>query len=236
MTTKRDLEKIQKTQFVKEKQEREREELAVAQTQEDCINQVVIELDSKLPTRQYLEVLRDRIAPKQKINQWGPKNGRLGYSLIYGVKTRIIRIKESYTEYVGGYSSKGGSFQGYPKTHYIERPRVIRDVFSVVLNSKGVAHIWDRQVANSDYYEYESRINPLDWGDFDYEITHRQYPNYGLDALAAERVTGRRLSREPEIWKERDKNSFLINTEPGLQELAEALTNFYVGLKTGQGK
>lgn len=175
---------------------RVQEEENKLQGEKEARNQMVTELDVQLPIQQYLETLRDQIAPKQEVHAWRAKDGKMPYALVYSTKIRKVLV-----EYKSG-SAPGP--RGCPGTADIRKfgLRVARDVLGVVLNWDGQLLIQNERIVNNSYYEND--IYPLYWGCFSWE----------------------------RAW---DK-SFSITSPGGLQQFAQALTEFYVGPREGQGK
>lgn len=83
------LKKEEETAQLNQQRERERarEQKRVAIAEEAKKNQVVLELESRLPIKQYLGALRDQTARGRKIKTWGPEGGQIVHGFIYREKT-----------------------------------------------------------------------------------------------------------------------------------------------------
>jgi len=216
-----EAETLARKQQAIESRARAEQQKAVVRSEEDRKNQAALELESQLPIRQYLETIRSKMAPKQKILRRGPKDGKIGYSLIYGSKIKVVDFIELSRGWVGGHSGKGGSDPGRLVIHYLRVPAAVKDVLGVGLSSEGLAYIWNKKVSIG--LGYEPSINPLDWKEFSYKRTRKTNNELILEYNDGTAEKG-------------GVNTFFINTEDGLQGFAQTLTDFYVGLKTGKIK
>ncbi len=102
-------------------------------------NKEAYEFAWQTPIRPYLEILRDKIAPKQKINEFGPENGELAFALVYSSKIKWIEVRGSDSEGL----------------------RMVRGVLGVKMNDRKEVFVLNEKVANAMYYEKD--INPLTW-------------------------------------------------------------------------
>jgi hypothetical protein len=222
-------------------------------------NQAVLELDAQLPIQQYLKALRDQLAPKQRVNKFGPENGVIAFSIEYNKKLRYEIINET-------------NHHGYRQT---------KDILGIVLDGGGVLFIWNkRYVKNANNSESIDTTNPILWQPFfDEKVEHTALGRIKLVQMERALV---RIQREEDekkwlknptrenrpFWRpmpEVNVSDYIaadpsgeetyirktgitrgdlrevvkiggINSPEGLQQFAQALTEFYVGLKTGQGK
>lgn len=168
-------------------------------------NQEVLELDSRLPIRQYLEVLRDKIAPWQQVKRYGPEEGKIAYGLVYKTKLRSVWLEDHTEEYMVEVTSLSPKV-GYETTSKEKRYRrvsnkglrKVRDVFGVVFNNSGFLKFAEQQCAKAP--DFEKSTSPLKWKRLQGPIN--SYTNSGIDVLGSS----------------------------GMRDFAGALTNFYVHL------
>jgi len=165
-------------------------------------NQVVLRLDSQLPIREYLNVLKNKIVPLEYIRRFGPNKGDLAYGFIYGGGIRKIVISSQT-------SSVSGRHGINSHTHTVTESvtRMARDVVGVILNHEGFI----------DFVRAECVV----------DLSPIKNHNGGLICPN---------SINPLRWSGKSFATVNINSEGGLQRFTQTLTDFYVGLKTGQGK
>ncbi|MFH0942714.1 MAG: hypothetical protein V1810_00925 [Candidatus Beckwithbacteria bacterium] len=173
-------------------------------------NEEVFQLASQFPIKQYLEVLRDKVAPMRQVRSYGPKNGKIAYALTYKARVQLEATGKSHTkiERVERWVSGRGfsTIMKFNEEREIANvgPRMVRDVLGVVFDDSGLLQLTQQQCAKAP--AFEKSINPLTWG----------------------RHGGRKEIRK--------FNTISITSPEGLQQFAQALVDFYVGLKAGQGK
>ena len=199
--------RIEKSRQKQEKEEKKQEQGAAKETERQN-NQTVLTLDSQLPIREYLEVLKNKIVPLEYVRKNGPKNGRMAYSFIYSSGLKIISKPESE-------GMTGGFRNYYYKQGHRFGLRVDREILVVEINYKKILSIG--VVTRSIGVETNTGLN----GASPLEYSFPEIKTEGINPL----------DREPNY-----KNSFNVNSEEGVQKFAQALTEFYVGLKTGRGK
>lgn len=178
----------------------------------------VVELDTQLPIKAYLEILKDQITPRQKVYHWGPVNGEIAYAFIY--KTGINKVKigsheKNWTD-IGRATSRGFSFNVPIPRHAIIDDfglRLTRDIVGVILDSQTPLALnkdlllLSARHANTPYYV--KSFNPLDW------FKQEDLSTEGCRILS-------RISFE--------------TPQQGGEWLGQVLADFYVGFKTGQIK
>jgi hypothetical protein len=113
---------------------------------------------------QYLEILRNRIAPKEEIKQWGSTNDIYAYSLIYRKGLKLIKVGSHGTgRYEGGSSGLGGTYPGHEVIKVEKGLRFVHSVLGVALKPEGGLVVLRKEdCANSPYYQKST--NPLNWG------------------------------------------------------------------------
>ncbi len=248
----RKAQRLQEREEKKTKELREQEKALIRKKEIEQRNQHTFELASQFPVKEYLEILRDKIAPKQKVNEFGPMEGLIAYSLIYGKGFKTITVGYRGTgEYEGGSSGLGGSHT--PRRQImlpIEEAQRVFYVLGVVLKpEKGMAVLRDEKRAN---------INPLRWGinfespqymsfsnNWSYFWQHR-YDDLPGDTRPKEVREAERQQKQQEDWEverrhreQRDllqesytpDGGFRVNTPEGVQQFAQALTDFYVRVR-----
>lgn len=213
-----DVRKAKQQQDAEETQERVSQQQLEAGEEERQKNQAVLEMDSQLPIKAHLEILREKIAPEQKIQRWGPVNGEVAYSLVYEKKKRIIQVAQP----AHGLTARARVLSGIVGPDGTTLKDTV-DVFGLCLNDQGRVLIRNRRCAESPYFE--KGINPLTWQpQFDYEM-REQFPHKNVinDQLGA------RLAKE-EI--SHLMGEFDVNSGEGPQQIAQILTTFYKEVKT----
>lgn len=174
-------------------------------------NQEVFQLDSQLPVRQYLEVLRDKIMPMRQIKRYGPKDGKIAYGLVYGVRAQFEPTGKSHTKKERIETVISG--RGFSSTVMMNKEkevanvglRMVHNVLGVVLDNSGFLKLSKQRCAKAPGFEKSK--NPLKWRAGRGEV--------GVGKL----------------------NFVISMTSPdGFQQFEQALTDFYVGLKAGEGK
>lgn len=142
-----------------------REERTQARATEKQRNQAVLELDSQLPIGEYLEVLKNKIAPLEYVRKFGPKKGKIGYSFIYGGGVRSLGTF-SETSIAG---DRCGNTHAYTVKESVIR--IARDVVGLTLNYLGTIRIAKRtciigltSIRNKNgYVLHPNSINPSNW-------------------------------------------------------------------------
>ena len=252
-------ETLRQQQAVADLQEKAARQTTEKATEEGRRNQAVLELDAQLPIQQYLKALRDQLAPKQRVNKFGPENGVIAFSIEYNKKLRYEIINET-------------NHYGYRQT---------KDILGIVLDGGGDLFIWNkRYVKNVNNSESIDTTNPILWQPFfNEEVEHTALGRIKLVQMERDLV---RMQREEDnkkwlkdptrenrpYWRPMPEVSVIdyitadplgketyirktgitrgdlrevvkiggINSPEGLLQFTQALTEFYVGLKTGQGK
>ena len=209
------------------------------QNKEFLENSAVLEIVKQAQIVQRLEGLRQKVAPKQKIKKFGPEKGEVGYSLVCGAGLRRVRVGESSTYNSGSYQRHVGvTGEGWTTSDQFGL-RIVRSVFGLKINHEGQVLIFSRECARARGYEKE--INPLLWERrYKYEYGWDQDESYRLNYMIYGRLPQCNaplprygVTKKTEIEVPVEIN---IASEEGVQQFTQALTDFYVGLKTGQGK
>lgn len=142
----------------RQQQEVERQErTSKEELEERQRNQAVLELDAQLPIRQYLETLRDKIAPEQEVKKWGPNKGGIAYTFVFNEEEREIVIDTKRWPGGGRTPETYQSFKETRKTH---------DVLGLVLDSSSYAKLGIWQCAEKGEKEgkyYPESENPWDF-------------------------------------------------------------------------
>lgn len=194
------------------------------QTSEDAAkekerNQAILELDSQLPIRQFLEILRDKIAPKkylggfigpkQPLQKFGPKNGGIAYGLVY---------KDAWESVVVGHHTVIGQSHNVGHGAYADAFEVNEYATTRVRYVLGVAlTTWSGPVMSPEEDRKRMKI-----------CTNKVSKYAGYNDM------------NPLSWPQnntiQDIFDVFVKQHEAAQQLAQALTEFYVGLKTGQTK
>lgn len=98
-------------------------------------NQAVLDLDAQLPIQQYLEILKDKIEPKERVERWGPEAGVIAYAFSYGLRIKkIIDSPEGYSKLMSASDRAGHT--SYWRNHYLEESHLElqKRVFGITLN------------------------------------------------------------------------------------------------------
>lgn len=167
----------------------------------------VAEIDLRLPIKGILSVFREEVGIAEPIKKWGPENGQISYSLVY--QSGVDQGRPSR-----GRGDSGTSTIRWHKT------------IGVVFNSDAELEIRlyaPYQVEHSMKRLQESDYNPSLWEKYLYDNLHKN----GDTSIGEMFWLYNKLPLGP---------LFDVSSKKGVQQFALALTNFYVGLKAGQGK
>jgi len=214
-------------QDTEEVQERVRQQQLETEVAERQKNQTVVELDSQLPIRQYLWVLKDLIAPNQPLMKWGPSQGIIAYTLVYKEEE-----KETPVDTYRTIDRQAQARNPRQDPHVILEawePRTVRNILGVALNNFSEVKLCIRACAKNSKFNPESE-NPFDW----LEEKDGRISRFGFDygyGVGRDR-TGLPLTKKMLGWAIKDKD-FLLSSIEGSKQFMQALTEFYVGLKTG---
>ena len=205
--------RLRQQQETAQARESARQQQIAAETAEKQINQAVLKLDLQLSIKEYLEALRDQIAPKQKINKWGPDDGKIAYALVYQVKLR--KVETSFHIEFSGEPGLGHGGSRDPVLDYGWRR--IKSVIGIQLNKYGDVSVEKNQCTNFSSF-YDSDLNPFSWKEY-FNVSWSDNGNYFRTIR----------SRKDSIL-----GKYNITSPDGLQQFTQALTDFYVGLKSGK--
>jgi len=185
----------------------------------EAANKKVAEIDLRLPIKGILSVFREEAGIEEPIKKWGPANGQIAYSLIY----------ESGNS-PGSTGSGGRGEVVFPPSRWHE-------VMGVILNHKAELEIRIKTFSKRKSFMQidvepifpEEEFNPLCWRGF-----------LGEEAYLYQNLHKNGYTSKGDMFSFYSKLQygplFDVSSKKGVQQFALTLTNFYVGLKTGQGK
>lgn len=220
----------------------------VEELAEEARDKGVLQLESTLPIRSYLETLKSKISPNEKLTLWGPWKGQIAYSFAYDrEKNKKIHVvdkvveKETTVRAIIRGQSRGHGFtleQNERRTIYPKTPIYkyvdVATILCVVLDSTG-----NVRVGTKNLLEVPSQYEGLFKGRLGRSLDHLEelakewHRNISFN-LADEYRSYTRIPN-PIFWPQREVG-IDINTPEGMKQFTQALTDFYVGLKTGQIK
>lgn len=202
-----------------EDQRRQRDQTLARQKEEKQKNQHTLDFASQIPVKEYLEIVKDKIAPKQKIQEWGPDNGKIAYSLAYNKRWSLIDVSSHKIMISSGTSNKGGGSPPVWGTQTETGFRLVEKIIAAKISEDGTAGLFHKICANS--YFYEKDRNPLNWA-YGHQVQYTE----GFGYYAKKRT----------VW-EWDKGVLLkvnINSSEGTAQFIQKLADFYVSLKSGK--
>lgn len=202
-----------------EDQWRQRDKTLARQKEEKQKNQYTLEFASQFPIKEYLKIIKDEIAPKQKIQEWGPDNGEIAYSLAYNKRWSLIDVSSHKIMISPGTSNKGGGSPSVWGSRTETSFRLVEKILAARINNDGTAGLFHEICANSDFYEKDR--NPLNWA-----YGHQRQYTEGFGYYAKKRT----------VW-EWNKGVLLkvnINSSEGAAQFIQKLADFYVSLKSGR--
>ncbi len=172
-------------------------------------NRLVVGADKQLPIGEYLGVLKNKIVPLEYVRRSGPKNGEIAHYFIYSSSFDIINEK-----------IMGGGNDSFRVNNFY----YMGDRFGFKVDRKVLTAVID--------YKKQLTVGTMARS---IEVDIRQEGNVlnGLPRLCVNKIEG---INPLKTGRPDDMGVFNLNFSEGLQRFAQVLTDFYVGLKTGQIK
>lgn len=184
-------------------------------------NQRVLELNQQLGLRHYMESLETNLGLRRRLRTWGPENGIIAHSLVYRKALRYLEVgTQTYTV-----PMRRGSGRDVYSAHKAEGPiawfRRTKDVLGVVLDHEGWARVYNQTCAKGSDYHPNS-TDPLTW------------------LIQKKHQVGPLKPHDPISWKPyydsmdqgtTEANSFNLNTQEGLNQFTQHLTDFFLSVK-----
>lgn len=180
--------------------------------------QQIVEFAEGTQIRTKLGIIRDKISPKQEIITWGPENRNIAFSLSYRKRWSIIPVSFHRVLIHPGTSNKGGGTSPVYGTETDSGLRLVENVLAIRIDNQRTVGIFKKVCANSDSNHYEKDRNPLYW-DYGRKIVSRD----GLGYYVKEQSS--------DVLLRADLDSDVV-----MGQITQTLIDFYVGVKTGQGK
>ena len=223
------------------------EKLERIETERARRNRVVVELNSRLPIKKYLETLRKRTDPAEELKQWGPEEGKIAYSLTYNrqknKKIHVANKKELKEKWVthkmrhqGGGRTDSFEYDVRREESFIQTTPIYRrvnvsSVLFVILDERGSVSVGRKNLLEAPT-TLES-IRGLLGNSLDRIEGRTKKPSSGL--YLTDQYVGYARSPDPTSWNQQPTIDN-INDPEGMSQFIQALTDFYVGIKTGQIK